>query len=101
MEESTVPEPAKEIAYMLTEWILTDEDLQAGVDLRQTKTLTAYVPYELGKSYQGQRKLWSLPPIGGSAEAQDAAQEISQLLGMDDVLKTLIHPQVIRKAGKL
>lgn len=86
---------------LLVNVLLTDDDLEKGVDLRQMKTLTAYTEYGLSKAYQSQRKLWRIQSAGGSAAAQQAAQDVSEMLRMDDTIKTILNPSIIRLAGKL
>lgn len=98
MEE---PEFYTEVQDLLANSLLTDEDLEGGVDLRKMKTMTAYTDYRLGKSYQSQRNLPSIPAMGGSMGAQEMAKNLSDVVHMDETIRTLLNPSVIRMASKI
>jgi hypothetical protein len=90
-----------EVDDLLSECTLTEQDMTANVDLRKMKSLTAYADFFVSKTYQSTRELWRVPPMGGSARAQEVAQEVSFMVRLDETMHTLLHPAVTRRAGKL
>ncbi len=90
-----------EVEDLLSDCTLSEQEIVAQVDLRKMKTITAYAGYAVGKTYQSARKLWQVPAAGGSIHAQMVAQEVSNMLSLDEALHSMLHPSVVRLAGKL
>lgn len=91
----------EEVEDLLSNCMIDEQEIAAQVDLRKMKTITAYAGYGVSKTYQSTRKLWQVPATGGSVHAQLVAQEVSSMLSLDEALHSMLHPTVVRLAGKL
>jgi hypothetical protein len=92
---------AQNVESFLSDCFLTESDLESGVPLGKMKTLTAYVSLYTAKSYQSNREITETAPIGGSTQAREVAQGVSNIVQIDAVMRTLLQPQVMRQASRL